>query len=198
MDIKNLNEKLDKVLKSFEEAKNGKFVGRENIFFTDEQIAKINDLFKVACDKYNLSYELKRKEGSGKPYDKGETLEVTINLPFEGNYRNSDSLSTMNVRGTMTFLVWNEIGITQKGSSLDTDFDWDEFKKQTDNKEYWKDQQFSMKSYVNMSTRDYRTKNWYGSSIETYDYDDNLVEIGIEKAIDRAMDILSRAKKIKG
>jgi hypothetical protein len=194
MNIKQLTEELEKVLN---EGKNPKFVGKEDILFTDEQIEHIKDLFKTACDKHGLTFELNRKEGSGKPYDKGETIEVTVPLNYQGMYRNTDTKATMNLRGSMTFLIWNRIGFTQKGNAADVNFDWDKFKKDADSRDAWEEQQFAMKSFVNMSTRDYKNKQWYGSSIATYDYDDNLAEIGIEKAIDRAMDILSRAQKIK-
>lgn len=178
-------------------SKNSKFIGKEDILFTDEQIEHVKDLFKAACDKHGITFELNRKKGSGKPYDKGETLEITISLNYQGRYRNTDTKATMDLKGLMTFLIWNQIGFTQNGEVTDADFNWDKFKKDANNRDAWKDQQFSMKSFVNMRTREYRCRQWYGSCIETYDYDDNLAEIGIEKAIDRAIAILSRARKIK-
>lgn len=165
-----------------------KFVGKQDIEMIEKEINTVKDIFTKICNKNNLSFDIE--------YDKRyKALRISVKLPYEGLYRHKSTLQTFKVRGSMLFLIYNRKGFVQ--GELNTKEEWDRFNEQCRNKEEWNTTQFTLKSSVNMSTRDYRHKHWYGSCIETYDYNTNITDLEIGDSITRALDILSRTKRIK-
>ena len=172
-------------------AKIGKFVGKQDVELTQEEINQVKEIFTTICNERNLTFNINY-------ISTDKMLQVSVELPYEeGLYRNKSTLQTYKLRSSMLFLIYNRKGFIQEGNAGDTNFNWNTFNHKCNTPTEWDTTQYTLKSSVNMSTREYKHKNWYGSSIETHDYNTNISELGIKESITRALNILSNTKKIK-